>query len=444
MNAVNILGGVLVLVYFGSILVGGRAVRGHGLPSGTEFLLFGFIIGPNVLALLSRSMLGTIEPLTEVFLAWVGLTVGGHYGFAGGERIARTRLAVGGLFALATLVATTLGAAAILYVFSSIRGRDLAIVSLGIGCVSAETTRYAVRWVTERYNASGPLSLLISELAEADDIIPVLGLAAVFALAPQPTNATFQWSAWTSIGLTLGLGGILGATASALADIEARAPQRWGILVGTSLLGVGVCAKLGLSSITVLFLMGVTLARLSRARSELHDMLNETERPVMLPCLIFAGAYVEVPGSKALVAAAVAALVLRAITKALLGTAVAGKMRGAENATRMVGLAMLSGGVLTTTLGLFCAIRFKGPIGETILFAGACGAIFGELIGPMMLRRELVKAGEVTVDSSILTPMILQRPKPTRVKISGPRVGRGAFAEAARRARSRRKIHGSP
>jgi hypothetical protein len=40
-NAVLLLTGLLVLAYLGSFLVGGRTVRGAGLPSGVEFVALG-------------------------------------------------------------------------------------------------------------------------------------------------------------------------------------------------------------------------------------------------------------------------------------------------------------------------------------------------------------------------------------------------------------------
>jgi hypothetical protein len=63
MNALLLLMGLLVLSYIGSFLVGGRAIRGFGLPSGSEYLLLGFVIGPNVLGLIERSMLDSFEPI---------------------------------------------------------------------------------------------------------------------------------------------------------------------------------------------------------------------------------------------------------------------------------------------------------------------------------------------------------------------------------------------
>ena len=49
MNAIAFLLGLLVLAYLGSILVGGRTIRGFGLASGAEYLVLGFVLGPQVL-----------------------------------------------------------------------------------------------------------------------------------------------------------------------------------------------------------------------------------------------------------------------------------------------------------------------------------------------------------------------------------------------------------
>ena len=55
--------GLLLLAYLGSNLVGGRAIRGFGLPSGSEYLVLGFALGPHVLDVLGRSLAHTFEPV---------------------------------------------------------------------------------------------------------------------------------------------------------------------------------------------------------------------------------------------------------------------------------------------------------------------------------------------------------------------------------------------
>src|SRR5438309_279359 len=94
MSAVGLLIGLLVLAYFGSILLGGRTLRGFGLPSGTEFLILGVIGGPSVLGLISGATLKTAEPVTVIALAWNALAIGLDYGRANNRRIPFRRVAL--------------------------------------------------------------------------------------------------------------------------------------------------------------------------------------------------------------------------------------------------------------------------------------------------------------------------------------------------------------
>src|SRR5690606_17917444 len=64
MNPVLLFVGLLVLAYLGSILVGGRAIRGYGLPSGAEYVLLGLLLGPHVLGVLTRDTLTAFQPLS--------------------------------------------------------------------------------------------------------------------------------------------------------------------------------------------------------------------------------------------------------------------------------------------------------------------------------------------------------------------------------------------
>ena len=173
---------------------------------------------------------------------------------------------------------------------------QLVLFALGIGAVSAETTRHAVRWVVQRYGAAGPLTSFIGEMAEADDAIALVLLALIAAFSATATPmAGVPWSPVLSLGVSLLLGAALGVTISALFNIEPRKGQRWGILIGATLLGVGVSLKLGLSAVWVAFVMGVVASLASAQRIEIGQMLEPTERPTMLPALVLAGAYVSLP-----------------------------------------------------------------------------------------------------------------------------------------------------
>src|SRR5690606_26547323 len=114
----------------------------------------------------------------------------------------------------------------------------------------------------------------------------------------------------TWLAITIGIGSVLGVVAAVLLGKEFRLAESWGVLLGTAVFAIGMGARLELSTLLVAFAMGMTIARLSRHRAEVRAMVRLTERPVLLPALLLAGARVDLepmPSAWTLVAVAVGA-----------------------------------------------------------------------------------------------------------------------------------------
>jgi Kef-type K+ transport system membrane component KefB len=429
-SPVVVLLGLLALAYVGSMLIGGRAIRGFGLPSGTEFLLLGIVVGPQFLGFVSRDGLESFEPLILFVLIWLGLTIGLHYGYAGERRVAPRRMLAGLGLACLTLVVTGTAVAAAAYVATPLRGSDLAVLALGGAAASTETTRHAVRWVNERYGAKGPLSELVAEVSEADDAIPIGILAVLAVLVPQTDAVSLPLPAWALTIATVAAGGVMGATCAALVDVEPRMSQRWGILLGSLLLTGGAALRLGLSAITAAFVMGIATSALARESVVLQRMVASSERAVMLPVLFFAGASVTWPGLEGFVMVVAAAMVSRLVAKLAVARLLSNAVEPAPAPTVSLGLGLLPAGVLTMSVGLACAFRFPGPVGDAILALAAMNAALGELIGPAMLRRSLRIIGEIPETAGV-TPIPRPRARqPARSR--GSRGSRGSLSGVTR------------
>jgi Kef-type K+ transport system membrane component KefB len=391
---------LLVVAYVGSILAGGRAIRGYGLPSGAEYVLLGFAVGPHVLGIIDRSTVGTFAPIATVALGWLALVVGLDYGYVGPRRVRARGLIAGIVLAFVAFIAV--GAVVwIVALGTGWRGGELWLLAVGVGAVCSETTRHAVRWVVERHGARGPLSELAADIADADDLVPLLVLAVLFAVGPGASPA-FPLSGWAWALITVGLGLLLGATVAALLGRQLGLGEGWSVILGASLFGVGIATMLGLSALTTMFFLGVAISVLSPHRHQLRSMMEKTERPVLLPALLLAGAHVDLRAAPDLGYIVSAALVARFAVKALTGAAVArvASPRSAQ-ASLWFGIGTLSCGALTMAIGLAFALRFDRPLGGTVLAAAAAATVLGELLGPLALRRALRQAGEIG-DESVL------------------------------------------
>ncbi len=390
MSPILVLVGLLVLSYAGTLL-GGRTLRGAGLPSSVEFAVLGLALGPHALGVLTGDLVTTFEPLAQVALGWMALVVGLDFGRAGGKRARAAPMVIG--FTGSAFTAASVGAA-IWFFATRVRhvppSVDLALVAGGVGASLAETTHHAVRWAIERHGAQGRLTGLLWDFAHADDLVPLLALAVLYSLAPVPL-ARVHVAAWGWVATTVGFGAALGAMTAMHLGRELRVDQTWGVLLGVSVLGVGVGARLGMSVMTVLFFMGWTTAALSRHRAALRAMVAPVERSVVLPALVLAGAHVDFFAAPWLPEVLAVAIGARVVAKALFGAAIAVPCK----ASPVLGVGLLSSGAISLGVGLAYALRFPGPIGESVLAASFVTCVVGEVLGPVVLRRVLRGVGEI-------------------------------------------------
>lgn len=403
MNAILLLMGLLILSYLGSFLVSGRAVRGIGLPSGAEYVALGFVLGPQVLGAVERSMLVSFEPIAQVALGWLALVIGLDFGFAGDRRVRVRSVVLGITGALLTGGAVFGAVLLLLNRFPMVPpGLDRWLLAGGTGAACAETTRHAVRWVVERHKAQGRLANLLAEVSHADDVVPLLALAALFAVTPKEAHLPWHIPVAGWMGATVVLGFGLGAIAALLLGREFSLHTTWGVLLGTSLLAIGVAARLELAPLSVTFFMGIGMASVSKHRALLRDTVAATERPVLLPALLLAGASINLhalQSTRGLIAVVAAAIVARLLAKVLFGELLRAVSPAARPAGAFVGVGLLSSGAVSMSIGLVLALRFPGVVGDTVLVTAAVSAVFGEFVAPAALKRALVRAGDVPIES---------------------------------------------
>jgi Kef-type K+ transport system membrane component KefB len=395
LNAVFLLVGLLVLSYLGSFLMTRRTVGSAGLPSGVEYAALGFVLGPQALGIVGAKDLTSFEPVVQVAIGWLAFAVGMDFGFVTERRIRLGSLIVGSFGALLTGAAV---GAAVWFSTGALPGgltpMQRVVVAAGTGAACSETTRYAIHWVGERYGARGSLSHLLNELAHADSVFPLVAVALIFALEPtQEIGLRVPLRDWPAI--TIGLGVMLGAGAAMLLRSEMPIEDTWGVLFGVSLLAIGTAARLGLSTLTTSFFMGLAVSAMSTHRVELRAMVGPTERPVLLPALLLAGARLDFRATPALPWIAAAAIGARFLAKIVVGWVLMGASPAARRGGPLVGLSLMSSGALAMCIGLAFALHFPGPVGDSVLVVAVLSAVVGEFVGPPRIRRSLLAAGEI-------------------------------------------------
>lgn len=397
---------VLAIAYVGSMLMQGRALRGVGLPSGTEWVLLGFALGEHALAVVDRDLLEAFEPIAAVAIGWQAFALGARFGRPREERSDLRSVAFGVAYSLVAAALVTASTWLAMQAVPRLDPLDRALIAIGAGLVSCELTRHAVTWVVERYAARGPLASFVTGISEGSAIAPLLGCALPFAMVAPGTELALP--VWGLAALTVGLGILLAVMSAMLIALEASGPRSWGVLLGAALLGTGISFRFGLSPLAALFALGAALAALSKRRADLHAMLARTEHPVRLPILLLAGAHLSffVHERFGLV---IAAAVLARAASALLCAWPIGRASGAtKHELHTLVRSLLPTGAITMAVGLSFALRFPDKVGSVVLLIAACQTVLGELLGPLALRRALDVAGELPA------PSAPEPPKPER------------------------------
>jgi hypothetical protein len=333
-----------------------------------------------------------------VGVSWLGLVLGVSYLRVAQRQVPWPRVALG--VALSALVSAAVSAAVYFCAraFTSLPAVDVIAFAATAGLVCSETTRHSARWVVERYGAQGPLADLAADTSRASALFAALSLSVVSAWLPGAALPGF--SLIERVLVSLGLGIVLGLTATLLLGREFRRDESWGILLGTSLLGSGAAARLNLSPISATFAMGLTLAIVSRHRLEIKAMVTPTEKPVLLPVVLLAGASVNVKLPATFLVLVGVALVVKILARVLVGIALGLVSPPVRAVGLEFGVSMLSSGALGLAVALAVAVRHPGQVSDAVLLLAALGVLVGEGLGPAALRRALTRAGEIKPEAA--------------------------------------------
>ena len=369
MSGLALLMGLLVLAYAGSFIVAAHPGRRLGSTSGIELVVLGVALGPEALGVIGPDALATLAPVAHIALGWVGLILGV-------EARASLRRGTAGAFlrgfglALATALAVAAPLFALLSGFGRLGVQTSLVLAIGGGVASAGVLPAppAVEGEEATHDAR----------ASGADLACIAMLVLVSTLASWRGAPTLAWSLGVA-GPTVGV--LLGLTAAALVGKEPRDDAIWGVLLGVSMLAIGVAARLSLHAIAIAFAIGAMLAVASPARSQVRALVAPTARPVQLPTLVLAGASVDphaLASTRLLVSVASVALAARLLVRVL---AARGARRTEERAAAYG----------TPPLGVFVglSIALASPraqdldeashLGALPLLIAALAALFGEL-----------------------------------------------------------------
>ncbi len=373
-----------------------RVQRRFLVLAGVEYLLLGYLLGPQVPQLAALNNLGSIFPVIALAAGWVGLLRGTQFD---AEQLRASTGATWSIVLLHHVLAGVLtGGAAYALLTSGVIGavdpRTAGVCAAVLACCAAADSAEPFELLARRYKIEGTLAPLLSRAARFGDVFVIIAFGVVFAVFHGHSEGTGDAAEWWLI--TLGLGAGLGALFIPFMGGDDSENGRFLALVGIITFASGAAYFLRLSPLAVNVVLGIFLVNLSKSGPRIRATLQSTEKPMALVLMILAGVLWQPSPLVPTLVGLVAFVFLRLVGKRL------GSFIGARGSDLRNDLyrGLLAHGSVTVAMAISFRLVYERIFPDSTAIDIAYSVILGsvivnDLIAPRMFRALLVDAGDL-------------------------------------------------
>ena len=371
-------------------LIMSRAAKLVKLPNVTAFLVAGLIIGPCVAGIISREQAESMGIISEAALGFIAYSIGGEFKLSYLKKIGKAPLTITFFQGMMTAVCVDVG----LILF----GVDVPLALL-LGAIGLATAPAATLMVVRQYKADGPVTQMLLPVVAMDDALGlmVFSISAAVAqgmLGGEVTISSMLLTPLIEIVGSFALGAALGWLLAFGARFFASRGNKLALSTARVLAGVGLCDILTRSSLLVCMRIGAMMVNLSQQREVLIEQCNRFTPPLFLLFFVLSGADLDLSVLPSVGLIGVMYLLLRCIGKwggTYLGAVC---VKADKHIRHYLGLTLLPQAGVAIGMAALVSARFPTLAAQvnTIVLAGV---LVFELIGPVITKIALTKAGEI-------------------------------------------------
>jgi len=406
-STLTLLGAATIIGFYA-----GRLARRVKLPSIIGYMVLGVVLGPSILRLFDEPMMKSLSFITEITLGLVAFSIGSELSLSSLKQL--------GPGVVSIILAESFGAFTVVVVAVYLLTGDPSL-SIIFGAMAPASAPAGTVAVIQECKAEGTLTKTLYAVVGFDDglAIIIFGFAAAVAKSllikeATGTAASILPSLWTpakEVGLSLALGAIVGFVFCQMIR-KLQSPRDILIVVfGAVLLAAGLSIRWHLSLILTNMVVGFVLVNTRREMLVRRVMAPVLDLMPLVFVLFFclAGAHLKLSALPALGGLGLVYILAR--SAGLMGGARLGAMLGhvEEKVRKYVGMGILSQAGVAIGLALIVkyefgdiTVRYNAPhaasIGAAVLTTVTATCIFFEIIGPIITKIALKKAGEIPPD----------------------------------------------
>lgn len=373
-----------------------RLVKIFGLPNVTGYIIAGLLVGPFCFKFIPTEFLESFSIITTVALGFIAFSIGGEFKLENIKQLGKKVLTITLVQALMTVLVVD----AVLFIAGLfIPGFDGPLV-ITLGAIATATAPAATLMVVRQYKAKGIVTQTLLPVVAGDDAIGLIIFSLSLAIAKSMAMEqalTFKATVLLplfEIAMSLIVGSILGfLLALSMKFFKSRA-NRIILIVALVIGGVALSQLLNLSALLTCMMIGAMYTNLWKDIEPLMEAYDRWTPPLFLLFFVISGAELNVKMILSVGIIGLIYLVARSIGK-YTGAYLGGKIVNADpNVTKYLGLALLpQAGV---AVGMAQIVMTELPqYGDSIRTIVLCATLVYELVGPILTKYALTRAGEI-------------------------------------------------
>lgn len=407
----QILLSISISLFVGLLL--SRLAKLAKLPAVTAYLVAGIIVGPYCLGMFGFKGLGFISMadvksysiICDVALGFIAFSMGNEFRLSQLKNTGKQATVVG---IFQAVIATLMVDAALIGLHFIIPDKLPLPAAIVLGAVASATAPAATLMVVRQYKAKGPLTDILLPVVAIDDAVGLVlfaisfGVAKALALGKVDILSVILEPV-IEVVLSLALGMIMGFLFTFFERFFHSNSKRLSMSVTFVLLTVALSTikfevfgiHCSFSSLLVCMMLGSTFCNICDFSEELMTRVEKWTAPLYIIFFVLSGAELELSVFKdyAIVIVGLVYIAARSLGK-YLGAFSSAKFAGCNNnIVKYLGVTLLpQAGV---ALGMAIKAQTLGPDGIIVANITLFAVLIYELVGPMLTKIALLKAGDI-------------------------------------------------
>lgn len=414
------------IIYLAIALVAGlalsRVVKLVHLPNVTGYLIAGLLVGPVLgfivgekHGLISESELSGLKILTNLALGFIAFSIGGEFKLSAVKKIGGKVVTITFVQALSALLFVLLG----LFVAQAF-GADIPTPAIFLlAAIATATAPAATLMVVRQYKAKGPVTDALLPVVAFDDAIGLMLFSICFAVAQALDGGVLTIESallepLREIVMSVVVGAALGAVLGLMMKFFKSRANRLCLMLTAVLLGVGLSEILHLSSLLTCMMVGALFANMRGDSVQILDGAERWTPPLFMLFFVLSGVELDLTVIPTVGVIGIVYLICRSLGK-YFGARWGGAMTKADkNVKKYLGITLLpQAGVAIGMAQLVVANAWQTEgIASIVLTVVLTATFVYELVGPVLTKIALQRAGEVQKESGGLLSKFRKKDPP--------------------------------